>query len=49
MLKSKLQFFVSFLSFSLLITSLVISLQEAEYYVGAEDLWKQESWSFWSK
>ena len=49
MLKSKLQFFVSILSFGLLITSLVVSLQEAEYYVGAEDLWKQESWSFWSK
>ena len=49
MLKSKLQFFVSFLSFCLLITSLVVSLKEAEYYIGAEDLWKQESWSFWSK
>ncbi|MCM8525902.1 MAG: hypothetical protein NE327_05255 [Lentisphaeraceae bacterium] len=49
MLKSKLQFFVSFFSFALLITTLVVSLQEAEYYVGAEDLWKQTSWSFWSK
>ena len=49
MLKSKLYFLVSLLSFGLLITTLVISLQEAEYYVGAEDLWKAESWSFFSK
>lgn len=49
MLKSKLQFFVSFFSFALLIASLVVSLQEAEYYVGAEGLWEQTSWSFWSR
>ena len=49
MLKSNLQFFVSLLSFGLLITTLVVSLQEAEYYVGAENLWQGESWSFFKK
>ena len=49
MLKSKLQFFVSFVTFCLFIATLVICLQEGEAYVGAEELWKKENWNFWPK
>jgi len=54
MLKSKLQFFVSFVSFCLFITVLVISNNEAAYYVTEPDVeaeigetWKGENWRFW--
>ena len=50
MLKSKLQFFVSFMTFGLFIATLILSLQEVETYVPEEEKrWKQESWNFWPK
>ena len=50
MLKSKLQFFVSFMTFGLFIATLILSLQEAETYVPEEEKrWKKESWNFWPK
>lgn len=45
MLKSKLTFFVQFLTFCLLVASLVFIIQEAEYYVGSENLWKAATWT----
>ena len=54
MLKSKLQFFVSFVTFCLFIAVLVISNAEAAHYVtepGTEETigetWKGENWTFW--
>jgi hypothetical protein len=49
MLKSKLTFFIQFLTFCLLVASLVFIIQEADYYVGAENLWKADSWNFSGK
>ena len=54
MLKSKLTFFVSFVTFCLFIAVLVVSNQEASYYVTDEDgeasigeTWKGDNWRFW--
>ena len=49
MLKSKLHFFMNFVSFCLLVTSITVMIQEAEHYTGQEKLWEKESWNFWKK
>lgn len=48
MLKSKLQFAMLFLTFGLLIATLVLANQEATTYIPEEDLrYKSASWDFW--
>jgi hypothetical protein len=50
MLKSKLQFFVSLITFGLFIATIILSLQEAETYIDNDEIrYKQESWNFWPK
>lgn len=45
MLKSKLTFAVQFVTFCLLVASLVFIIQEAEHYVGSENLWEVKTWT----
>ena len=45
MLKSKLTFFFQFVTFCLLVASLVFIIQEAEHYVDSDNLWKVETWT----
>ena len=51
LLKSKLQFFVSLMTFGLFIATLILALQEAEHYVPDEQKrWDyKNSWNFFSK
>ena len=50
MLKSKLQFFMLFLTSGLFITTLVLATQEIETYIpDADKRYVKTSWNFWPK